>query len=128
MGVTGNKRRQHFASIETVNLKYDFPTVQEALSRLDHEIAIARQQGIAVLKIVHGYGSTGAGGDIRTAVQARLHHMVESGQIRACVFGENWAKSDEATWSLLQERAELKHDSDLGRANLGITVVVLREL
>jgi hypothetical protein len=51
--------------------------------------------------------------------------MVENNQIRGCIFGENWSKSDEQTWKLLQSHAELKNDSDLGRRNRGITIVLL---
>jgi len=101
------------------------PSVQEALQRLDREIALARQQKHSLLKIVHGYGSTGAGGDIRIAVQRRLHDLSECGQIRGCIFGENWSKSDEASWRLMQAQSDLKTDSDLGRRNQGITVVLL---
>jgi hypothetical protein len=101
------------------------PSVSEALQRLEREIALARQKKHSLLKVVHGYGSTGAGGDIRIAVQKRLHELVESGQLRNCIFGENWVKSDEATWRLLQAHAELKGDLDLGRRNQGITVVLL---
>ena len=99
--------------------------MQEALQRLEREIVQARQDGVALLKFIHGYGSTGAGGDIRIAVQARLREMADSGAIRGCVFGEEWAKSSEDVWRLLQERPELKSDADLGRRNLGITVVML---
>jgi len=99
--------------------------VHEALQRLEREIAQARQDGVALLKLIHGYGSTGAGGDIRIAVQARLREMADSGAIRGCVFGEEWAKSCEEVWRLLQERPELKGDKDLGRRNPGITVVML---
>ena len=101
------------------------PSVHEALQRLDREITVARQGKAALLKVVHGYGSTGAGGDIRVAVQKRLRELAEAGQIRGCIFGEDWAKSDEQTWRLLQAQAELKDDSDLGRRNQGITVVLL---
>ena len=101
------------------------PSVQEALQRLDREISRARQQKHSLLKIVHGYGSTGAGGEIRIAVQKRLHELVECGQIRCCIFGENWSKSDDATWRLLQAQSDLKSDPDLGRRNQGITVVWL---
>lgn len=51
--------------------------------------------------------------------------MSEGGEICGCVFGEDWSKGDETTWRLLRDRPELKDDSDLGRRNLGITVVVL---
>ncbi len=101
------------------------PSVQEALQRLEREMAVARQGKVALLKIIHGYGSSGAGGDIRIAVQKRLYELAEAGQIRACIFGENWSKADDETWRLLQAESALKSDPDLGRRNLGITIVLL---
>jgi hypothetical protein len=112
-------------SVKTVNLKSDMPVVSDALQRLDRELKVARQEKAKLLKLIHGYGSTGEGGDIRIAVQKRLVEMTQSGQIRGCIFGENWSKSDEVVWSLLQSHSELKADSDLGRRNRGITIVVL---
>ena len=111
--------------IKTINLKSDMPSVHEALRRLDREIALARREKHSLLKVIHGYGSTGSGGDIRIAVQRRLHDLAEAGQIRDCIFGENWSKTDEATWRLLQAQSDLKSDLDLGRRNQGITVVLL---
>ena len=99
--------------------------MQEALQRLERAIAVARQGKAALLKIVHGYGSTGAGGDIRIAVQKRLRELVDASQIRGCIFGEDWATSDDQTWQLLQAQNELKSDPDLGRRNRGITIVML---
>ena len=101
------------------------PEVPEALQRLDRELALAHQSRVTLLKLIHGYGSTGAGGDICIAVQKRLVEMVRSGQIRGCIFGENWSKSEEATWKLLQSNNELKTDPDLGRGNRGITIVII---
>ena len=111
--------------MKTVNLKSDMPQVYEALQRLDRELALARQEKAKLLKLVHGYGSTGAGGDIRIAVQKRLLEIIQNGQMRGCIFGENWSKSDETAWNLLQSHPELKSDSDLGRRNQGITIVIL---
>lgn len=99
--------------------------MEEALRRLERELATARRDNHALMKIIHGYGSTGAGGDIRIAIQRRLHELVEAGQISDCIFGENWSKSDETTWRTIQERPELKSDPHLGRRNRGITVVLL---
>ena len=95
------------------------------MQHLDRELARARQTGCGVVKLVHGYGSTGAGGEIRIAAQRRLVEMAGRGEIRACIFGESWAKSDEQSWALIIARPELKHDHDLGRRNQGITIVVL---
>jgi hypothetical protein len=111
--------------MKTANLKSDMPQVHEALQSLDRELALSRQEKAKLLKLVHGYGSTGAGGDIRIAVQKRLLEMAQSGQLRGCIFGEDWSKSDAATWGLLQSHPELKNDSDLGRRNRGITIVLL---
>jgi hypothetical protein len=113
------------SSIKTVNLKTDMPLVHEALQRLESELALARQQRCTVLKLIHGYGSTGVGGEIRIAVQKRLYEMAENSQIRACIYGENWSKANEEAWKLLQEHPDLKSDSDVGRANRGITIVLL---
>jgi hypothetical protein len=111
--------------LKTVNVKYDWPTVQTALERLDHELVLARQENFALLKLIHGYGSTGVGGDIRIAVQKRLRELVEAGGLRGCIFGENWSKTDSEAWRLLQTWTELKNDPDLGRRNQGITMVIL---
>ena len=112
-------------AIRTVNLEVGRPTVHDALSRLDQGLAAARREEFPVLKLIHGYGSSGMGGDIRIAVQLRLAEMARNDQIRSCIFGENWSKSDEQTWKLIQARPELKQDRDMGRRNLGITIVVL---
>jgi hypothetical protein len=108
-----------------VNLKSDMPEVPEALQRLDRELALARQTKLTLLKLIHGYGSTGAGGDIHIAVQKRLVEMVQSAQIRGCIFGKNWSKSDETSWKLLQSNHDLKNDPDLGRGNRGITIAII---
>ena len=99
--------------------------MHEALERLERELGIARRHGASLLKIIHGYGSSGAGGDIRIAVQKQLRELVEAGEVRDCIFGENWSKTDETTWRLVQHQPELKKDTDLGLRNLGITIVWL---
>lgn len=112
-------------AIKTANLKADRPTVPEALERLEREIAVARHQKHPFLKIIHGYGSSGAGGDIRIAVQRRMQELLNAGQIRGCIYGEDWSKASEQAWQLLQAWPGLKKDPDLGRANRGITIVLL---
>ena len=111
--------------MKLVNLELGRPTVHQALVRLSAELDAARREGCKMLKLVHGYGSSGAGGDIRIAVQKRLYEMAQNGLIRACIYGENWSKTDDQTWKLLASHPELKQDPDFGRRNLGITIVVI---
>ena len=112
-------------AIHIINLEIGRPTVFQALGQLNYELGVARRDGYEVVKLIHGYGSSGTGGEIRIAVQRRLVEMARDGQIRSCIFGEDWSKSNERAWSLLQSRPELKLDKHLGRKNLGITIVEL---
>jgi hypothetical protein len=108
-----------------VNLKEDMPLVREAMSRLEGHLRRARAEGVTLVKFVHGYGSTGKGGEIRIAVQNGLMKRLQQGEMKAVIFGEDWRISNETTWALLKKWPELKQDSDLGRENRGITLVVL---
>jgi len=113
------------ATIKTVNLEAGMPGVPQARSRLSSEIRVAQQSGVRVLKVIHGYGSSGVGGDLRIALQSTLRQMAQAKEIHDCIYGENWRTSDERSWELLKRMPELKSDSDLGRGNRGITLVVL---
>jgi len=112
-------------TIKTVNIKDGFPSVEQARTRLRSEIDAARSQGSKLLKIIHGYGSHGVGGELRVALQSTLRSLARSGEITDCIYGENWSKGDQRTWELLKRMPELKNDPDLGRRNRGITIVLL---
>jgi hypothetical protein len=112
-------------AVRTINLEQGMPLVHEALAQLERELAKARQQRCTLIKLIHGYGSSGVGGDIRIAVQKRLRELQGQGSIRGCIFGEDWSSSDAQTWDLFKLQPSLKTDADLGKRNAGITIVVL---
>ena len=112
-------------SIRTIVVKEGMPSVEQARARLQAELRTARQSGIKILKLVHGYGSSGVGGDLRIALQSTLRQMAQKREIADCIYGENWRTSDQRAWELLKRMPELKSDSDLGKGNKGITLVVL---
>jgi hypothetical protein len=101
------------------------PSVERARERLQTELRSARQSGVKVLKLVHGYGSSGIGGDLRISLQSTLRQMAQQHEIGDCIYGENWRTSDQRTWDPLKRMPELKNDSDLGKGNKGMTIVVL---
>jgi hypothetical protein len=111
--------------IKVVNLEDGRPTVEQARLRLGHELHQAAREGCRALKLIHGYGSSGVGGELRLRIQATLRRMVADGKLAAMVPGEDWRIADETTWSLLQRFPEWKRDSDLGRGNKGVCIVVL---
>jgi hypothetical protein len=113
------------AAIKTVILKQGMPSVEQARARLLAELNSARRGGVKVLKFVHGYGSSGVGGDLRISLQATLRQMAQQHEINDCIYGENWRTSDDRSWELLKRMPELKSDSDLGKGNKGMTIVIL---
>lgn len=111
--------------IETVQMKSGMPTADEARRRLVSELQRARSTGVAVLKLVHGYGSTGKGGRLRTALRAQLSVLGGEGRIGSVVAGEAFSIFDADTRGLLDRYPELRRDADLERGNPGITLVEL---
>jgi len=112
-------------TICTVNVKEGMPTAREACRRLGQAVRTERGRGVRILKIIHGYGSSGKGGRIRDEVRALLGRMVGEGTVASFVPGEEFRRQSGETKNLLRRFPELKDDSDLGRANQGVTFVVL---
>lgn len=113
------------AKIKTVNLEENRPTVDEMRTHLDRVLVAARYDSTSVLKLIHGYGSSGVGGKLRVAVRTSLSRYKRAGMIRDFIPGEEFRISNEVTWALLKQIPEMKQDRDLGRENKGITLVVL---
>ena len=112
------------ALIKIVNLEEGMPHVEQARLRMQHELQLARKEGYKAVKLIHGYGSSGVGGALRTELQRDLLNAARQGTFRACIAGENWRVSDETTWALLKRFPEWKQDTDLSKNNRGITILV----
>ena len=65
-----------------LNLELGWPTVDQALRRLDAELEAARKMNTPLMKLIHGYGSSGKGGRIRAR---RLHYCPENASISSCM-------------------------------------------
>ena len=100
--------------------------LDEALRRLEAELEAARHMNTPLLKLIHGYGSSGKGGRIRTASRKYLLAQQEKGRIAAVVPGERFTIFDEATRRALQQYPHLRQDRDLEQENMGVTFVFMR--
>ena len=110
---------------KTYNLEMGMPTWEQAERRLINEINNARKMGVKVLKVIHGYGSTGAGGKLKSETRKLLADRKRRNLIRSFVPGEEWSRNSAAARDLLSTYPVLKNDMDLNRGNEGITIVVL---
>jgi hypothetical protein len=112
-------------SCRIANLEEGRPTVNVGLLRLNRALAEARAVKAPLLKLIHGYGSSGAGGHLREEVWKVLNRMQHAGEIAAFIPGEDFRLSHDTSWELIKHNKALREDRDLGRGNRGITIVVL---
>src|SRR4029077_13980440 len=103
------------APIKIIDWEGGMPKVEEARLRMQRELQVARQQGYAAVKLIHGYGSSGVGGSLRIELQKELQRLADAGGVRSYIAGEDWRVSQENTWEFLKRYPEWKRDSDLGR-------------
>jgi hypothetical protein len=108
--------------LKLINLEAGFPTVEQARQTMLRELEAARRAGYKGVKLIHGYGSSGPGGEIRLAVGRALQDLRKQGSVTEIIYGEDWSVSDPTTWSLIKRFPELKKDADLNRRNRGITI------
>jgi hypothetical protein len=118
-------RRVMSTAVRVINLEEGFPTRDQAYQKLEAALARARKDGIPALKVIHGYGSSGIGGVLRFAIRGFLRQRKEEGEIAAFVSGESWSSFDDRSKLLFKKVPQLLLDSDVGRGNKGITLVLL---
>ena len=109
--------------LKIVNLKAGMPPVEEAKRRLLESLYAPRGASGPVVKIIHGYGSSGTGGAIRNAVRELLATWQREGKVVTLIRGEDWSIFDGASQGLRERYSFLKGDEDLDRGNAGVTIV-----
>ena len=107
------------------NLETGKPPADVAVQRLASILARERAYGKKAFKIIHGYGSSGVGGRIRTEVRKYLAAEKLKGRIKAFIPGEDFSSFNAATHTLFTVAPDARRDRDLERGNPGITVIML---
>jgi len=120
-----NKSNNNASKIYEVNLKEGSPVVDTAMKYFEQAFSRAKSYGYPVIKFIHGYGSNGSGGKIKTAVQKELAKYKSMGKIREFTAGENFTPFDPATQHIIAAYPDITHDSDYLKTNQGITIVLI---
>ena len=103
--------------VRRVNLERGHPTVEVALRRFDQALDQARAKGSDYLALIHGYGSTGRGGAIKSALVDHLQVLRNRTVLGSGLPGETLNRRH---WIFK------KTDLDISfSGNKGITVLVL---
>lgn len=112
--------------IETLNIKEDLPPADIAVVNLEIEIERLKGSNIKAIKVIHGYGSHGVGGEIKRQLNIRLAELKKLGRILDYVPGEKFGEYYKQSDFILKNFPELLVDSDFFNYNSGITLVFLK--
>ena len=108
--------------IRELNLELGRPDAAEALRRLAAEVEAARHLGPPAMKLIHGYGSSGRGGRLRTACRTWLR------QQELCFLpGEEFTIFNEEARRWLDVCPRLRQGRALDAENRGVTFVLLKK-
>src|SRR5260370_21503264 len=115
--------RKVMTAIRTFNVEAGLPTLDEARRLVIAEIKRAKRDGAKVLKVIHGYGSSGTGGKLCVGLRKSFGLRKKEGVIKDFVAGEDFTIFNDTVLALLEAVPELRGDPDLNSTNEGVTVL-----
>ncbi len=111
-------------TIYNINIEEGLPDVDGALRVLEYQFASAAAIGERVVKVIHGYGSSGRGGGrLRTAAR---RWAKENKRVGLIIKGEDFSIFNLSTQYLMQKFPYVAKDRDLEQANEGITILFIQ--
>jgi len=127
----GNYQKASNKKIAVLNLELGHPTLPEAQRRLKSFIDTNNRIGAQkekIIKIIHGYGSSDAGGGVlRAQLRKFLVELVQSHSIKGFITGEDFGKNTVVGVSLAREYPFVVNDRDFGNDNWGITILLFNK-
>ena len=113
-------------AIRIYNVEAGLPTLDEARRLVIEEIKRAKREGVRVLKVIHGYGSSGRGGALCVGLRKSFRLRTKEGVIKGFIAGEDFSIFNDVVLALLEAVPELRGDADLDATNEGITILWLK--
>jgi len=111
--------------VREYNIKMDMPSVEIAVKRLDAIIQEARYQRLKIIKIIHGYGSSGVGGKIKTFIQQSLREKYNKKVIKAYIPGEAFCELLGFDYEITKYKGLINRDNESLICNNGITYIII---
>ncbi len=114
------------SAIRTFNVEVGLPTLDEARRLVIEQIKRAKREGVKVLKVIHGYGSSGKGGALCVGLRRSFGLRKKEGAIKDAIAGEDFSIFNDTVLDLMEAVPELRGDPDLGAINEGVTILWLK--
>lgn len=113
-------------NIYVLNVENSKLTVSEALAQIEAEVdALKLLNAPCVLKIIHGYGSSGNGGEIKKSLPQFLHTLKSRAKICDYTANSKFSPLSAKYKKYTKIFPALVLDSDLKNLNPGITLVFI---
>ncbi len=114
------------SAIRTYNVEAGLPILDEARRLVIGEIKRAKREGVKVLRVIHGYGSSGKGGALYVGLRKSFGLRKKEGVIKDFVAGDEFSIFNPTVLALLEAVLELRGDPELNSANEGVTILWLK--
>ena len=109
--------------VREINIERGSPAVETAIRNMINGLTTAKRAGFKAVVLIHGYGSSGTGGAIKTAAKEKLKDRSLSGIIRDFAGGEEWQKYKRGFTEICMQLNDYSKYID---GNRGITVILLK--
>ena len=109
--------------VKEINIERGNPDVETAIRKMVNELSTAKRAGFRAVVLIHGYGSSGTGGAIKTAVSEKLKERSLSGVVRSFAGGEDWINRKR---EFIEVCTQLRDFNTYIEGNKGITVISLK--
>ncbi|MBE5741449.1 MAG: hypothetical protein E7351_02870 [Clostridiales bacterium] len=109
----------------TIDIKSEKQTVSEAIAQFLVEVDAYKKGGFKVMKIIHGYGSHGVGGAIRSAFLKKCEELKRRDIIYDYTCCDKWTDKNVVKKIAINYCPDLIADGELRHLNAGCSIVIL---
>jgi hypothetical protein len=96
------------SAVRTFNVEAGLPTLDKARRLVIEEIRRAKREGVKVLKVIHGYGSSGQGGALCFGLRKSFRLRKKEGVIKDFIGGEDFSIFSDTALALLEAVPEMR--------------------
>ena len=109
----------------TIDIKSEKQTVKEAIAQFLVEVEAYKKGGFKVMKVIHGYGSHGVGGEIRNAFLKECQNLKNRGKIEDFTCCDKWLAQNPVKKIAINYCPDLMADRELYLINPGCSIVIM---
>jgi hypothetical protein len=123
--ITGVAKQNDFSKMYLFNIEKNMPYCEDAKKIMYQKIFELKKGKTKVIKLIHGYGSSGIGGELRYCLREYLDSLIKRGIIRFWVAGEDFSNAYPTGKKIISTFKWILSDFDYNKKNKGITLIVL---